>query len=113
MMNPNEKASHGGSRGAAGAMARNQHDKSITARRQTKQSRIIAELAHGGSLNRFEAEKIGDHALPSTVARIETYGIKVSRRIEKVPGYEGHTTRVCRYWLDDENRVRAAAMLGL
>ncbi|MBI5461955.1 MAG: hypothetical protein HY941_07195 [Gammaproteobacteria bacterium] len=74
---------------------------------------MLAEFADGRSLNRFEAERIGDHCLHSTVAKIERMGINVSRHIETVPGYDGHKTRVCRYWLDNDNRERAAAMLAL
>lgn len=89
----------------------NQQTNNTTTRRTTKWRRILAELADGRSLNRFEAERIGDHCLHSTVSKIERHGIKVSRRIEKVPGYDGHVTRVCRYWLCDGNRVRATALL--
>jgi hypothetical protein len=80
--------------------------------RPTKLKRILAELASGRSLNRFEAERIGDHCLHSTIAKIETHGIQVARREETVPGFGGHQARVCRYKLDDENRERAAILLG-
>ncbi|MFZ5620865.1 MAG: hypothetical protein ACOY5W_07575 [Pseudomonadota bacterium] len=108
-----EAAAPGSHPETTAALATNQQPHHSTIKRQTKQSRILAELASGGSLNRFEAERIGDHVLHTTVSKIERLGIRVSRRTETVPGYDGHATHVCRYWLDDENRERAAAMLGL
>lgn len=81
-------------------------------RRPTKLKRILAELANGRSLNRFEAERLGDHCLNSTIVKIESHGIKVARREETVPGFGGHMARVCRYKLDDENRGRAVILLG-
>ncbi len=80
--------------------------------KQTKIKRVFTELACGRSLNRFEAERLGDHCLHSTIAKIESRGIEVSRYKETVPGFGGHATRVCRYELDEENRKRAAALLG-
>lgn len=82
-------------------------------RRTTKLGRIFTVLAAGRSLNRFEAERIGDHCLHSTVSAIERrIGISVSRHEEVVPGYGGHKTRVMRYQLSDEERYRAVALLG-
>ncbi len=78
-----------------------------------KIGRILAELARGASLHRFQAERLGDHVLHSTVAKIQRYGIFVDREWITVPGYAGHPTRVCRYWLSDEQRHRAARLLGL
>jgi len=43
----------------------------ITQRRQdTKILRILETLRSGRSLNRFDAEILGDHALNSTIARL-------------------------------------------
>lgn len=81
--------------------------------KQTKIKRILSELTRGGSLHRFQAELIGDHCLHSTIAKIEGYGIDVAREWITVPGFAGHSTRVCRYWINDENRERAARLLGL
>lgn len=80
--------------------------------KQTKIKRILAELARGGSLHRFQAERLGDHCLHSTVAKIEGYGIEVAREWTAVPGYAGHSTRVCKYWLCDESKERARILLG-
>lgn len=81
-------------------------------RRNTKLARILSVLAAGRSLNRFEAEKIGDHCLHSTVAKIERHGFQIDRCEETVPGYGGHRTHVMRYWLSDDERKRAVALLG-
>lgn len=92
-----------------------QHQRSnaaILAQKQTKLKRVLSELARGTSLHRFQAERIGDHTLHSTVCKIQEYGIRVEREWITVPGYGGHPTRVCRYWLDAENAERACALLG-
>jgi hypothetical protein len=81
--------------------------------KQTKIKRILGELARGGSLHRFQAERLGDHCLHSTVSKIQEYGIVVDREWTTVPGFANHPTRCCRYWLDTENRERAARLLGL
>lgn len=81
--------------------------------KKTKLKRILAELARGRSLHRFQAEPLGDHCLHSTIAKIEGYGIEIAREWVTVPGFAGHQTRVVRYWLDDENRQLAARLLGI
>ena len=82
-------------------------------RRATKLGRILTVLAAGRSLHRFEAERLGDHCLHSTISKIERYGIRVDRREENVLGFGGHKTRVMRYSLPEDERRRAVAMLGL
>ncbi len=82
-------------------------------RRDTKLGTILATLAAGWSLNRFEAEKIGDHALHSTVSEIEhRHRIPVSRKTEQAKSRWGHPVTVSRYWLSDEARERARELLG-
>lgn len=79
-----------------------------------KIGRILTTLAAGRSLNRFEAERVGDHTLHSTVSSIERrYGIRVDRLEETVPGYAGHKTRVMRYWLSPEQQELAAKLMGI
>lgn len=81
-------------------------------RRLTKLHRIFAELAHGRSLNRFEAESLGDHCLHSTVSTIQQrYRIIVSRREETVRGFGGHPTRVVRYWFEPAEQTKAMMLL--
>ena len=82
-------------------------------KRPVKWKRVLAALADGQRLNRFEAEWIlNDHCLHSTVSTIQKKGIQVERKEEVVPGYQGIPTHVCRYWLNPEEQVKAAAMLG-
>lgn len=74
----------------------------------TKTRRVLEFFLNGKSANRFEAErKLHDHCLHSTVSTLQSlYGIKVSRKGETVPGYQGNPTRCCRYWIDEEERLR-------
>ena len=50
-----------------------------------------------GSLNRFEAERIGDHCLNSTVSVLTAKGIVIGRVWERVPTRFGNKVTVCRY----------------
>lgn len=81
--------------------------------RGTKIRNVLTALAQGRTLNRFEAEReLHDHVLPSTVQKIEQYGIRVSRKPETVPGYVGSRVRTVRFWLEADERTKAAALLG-
>lgn len=81
-------------------------------RRETKISRILRILVSGRSLNRFEAERVGDHCLHSTVSAIERrFSVTVNRRDEMVPGYGGRSARVCRYWLEPREREKGLKAL--
>lgn len=62
----------------------------------TKIARILAELRIR-SLNRFEAERIGDHCLHSTVAALRSEGYNILDRWEEVPTRFGKSARVKRY----------------
>lgn len=82
--------------------------------RGTKLHNVLGALASGRSLNRFEAEReLHDHVLPSTVQKIERYGVRVSRQLETVPGYAGSKVHTVRFWLESDERKKAAALLGL
>lgn len=61
------------------------------------------KLPHG--LNRFEAERIGDHCLNSTVADLrKTYGSNLIQKWETVPSrYSAKGVRVLRYWIAGAN----------
>lgn len=63
--------------------------------------RVEAELKQPRGMNRFEAERIGDHCLNSTVADLrKTYGDKLIQRWERVPSrFNPDGVRVCRYWI--------------
>lgn len=59
-----------------------------------------AGLRQPGGLNRFDAERIGDHCLHSTVARLRSYGDIIASRWETIPTrYTPDGVRVLRYWM--------------
>jgi len=66
-----------------------------------KIDRVIEALKQPHGLNRFEAERIGDHCLNSTVAVIRTaHGARLHQEWETVPTrYNSDGVRVKRYWL--------------
>lgn len=94
----------------AGSSARNGIESSA---KQTKATEILLEL-YAGSLNRFEAERKGDHCLNSTIAELRGKGIQIEDEWEKVPsrGSRGFTN-VKRYWVKSEpgNLERVRRML--
>jgi len=75
---------------------------------------ILHHLIKSQSINRFEAEKIHDHCLNSTISTLQNnYGICFSRARERVPCLNGlATVSVNRYWLSpDAANTKAAEML--
>lgn len=76
-----------------------------------KWQRILAHLAEGNTLTRFEAEKIGDHALNTTISIIGGKGIDVSREPIVLEGRYG-TIHCKRYWLEPDERASAQRLLG-
>lgn len=78
----------------------------------TKIARILAHLITGVSLNRFEAERIGDHCLPSTIAVLANhYRLEFQRQSERVPNRFGTMTDVTRYSLPESQREHARRVL--
>lgn len=70
---------------------------------------MLRLFAAGRRLNRFEAERHGDHVLPSTVSELQArYGLPFARELETVPGRNGTPTQCARYWLTGEHLERAA-----
>lgn len=67
----------------------------------TKQDRVIEALKQPQGLNRFEAERIGEHSINSTVAVIrKRYGQHLVQEWETVPTrHNPNGVRVIRYWL--------------
>lgn len=63
----------------------------------TKESAIFDVFKTGRTLNRFDAEPLGDHCLHSTIATLRKKGAKFLDTWEKVPTRFGKTTRVKRY----------------
>ena len=67
-----------------------------------KIDRIRIELTRPEGLNRFEAERLGDHCLNSTVAAIRRHGVSVWGEWETVPTkYSPKGVRVMRYWAEE------------
>lgn len=78
----------------------------------TKISRILAHLLTGASVNRFEAERLGDHCLPSTIAVLANrYGLAFQRQQERVPNNWGASCAVTRYSLPPGEHKRARVAL--
>lgn len=81
----------------------------------TKEADVLRAL-YLNSLNRFEAERIGDHCLNTTVSILRKKGIVILDEWEKVPsrGVRGQTN-VKRYWLAPEPKSldRARYLLGM
>lgn len=78
----------------------------------SKLRRMLREFADGRRLNRFEAERIGDHCLPQTVHVLERrHGLNFVRVAEHVPGYGGCEVHTVRYSLSFEEQQRARALL--
>jgi len=78
----------------------------------SKIARILAYLLTGASLNRFEAERIGDHCLPSTISDLaHKHGLIFQRQQERVPNRWGAPCTVTRYSLPPNQHKRARAVL--
>lgn len=58
---------------------------------------ILRVMRAGKSLNRFEAEVLGDHVLPSTIAGLRAQGHLFLASWERVPTRFGKLVRVRRY----------------
>lgn len=71
----------------------------------TKTARILTVFMAGSSLNRFEAELIGDHCLHSTVSALANiHGLVFERKQERVPNHWGKPCTVTRYQLPESQR---------
>ena len=71
-----------------------------TSRHCTKKDAIRFALRHPHGLNRFEAERLGDHCLNSTVAELRADGCAIRSQWEVVPTrFNPRGVRVLRYWL--------------
>ena len=91
---------------------RSQSHGDSTTETTSKIARILAHLLTGASVNRFEAERIGDHCLPSTIAVLANhYGLTIERKQERVPNRSGAPCPVPRYSLPPSQHKRARAVL--
>lgn len=78
----------------------------------SKTARILAHLLTGASLNRFEAEQLGDHCLNSTISTLaNSHGLTIKRTQEKVPTNWGCNCDVTRYELPPSEKLKAIAVL--
>jgi hypothetical protein len=57
----------------------------------TKESMILTVMREGQSLNRFEAERLGDHCLHSTISTLRNKGYEFTDRWEWVRTRFGET----------------------
>jgi hypothetical protein len=81
--------------------------------KRTKEHVILCALRNG-SLNRFEAERIGDHCLHSTVSTLaHKCGLEFDRAWESVPTRFGVAVRVKRYWLAAPSLEAADRILAM
>lgn len=79
----------------------------------TKIARILAHLLTGASISRFEAERIGDHCLPSTVAVLANrHGLIVARQPERIPNRWGKPGTATRYSLPASEYDKARKVLA-
>lgn len=67
-------------------------------KQQGKSATILSILKSGQSLNRFEAERHGDHALNSTIAELRSKGYQIQSEWELTPTRFGKPVRVKRYF---------------
>lgn len=81
--------------------------------KHTKLHTILKMFVSGKSLNRFQAEQLGDHCLPSTISTLaNSHGLAFKRKWESVPNRFGDKTRVIRYKLADSSLERAIKLLN-
>ncbi|CAI8880328.1 DNA-binding protein [Pseudomonas sp. IT-P258] len=75
--------------------------------------RILAVLRSGISLNRFEAERIGDHCLPSTISELgRCHDLIIDRHFERVPNRWGEPCLVKRYNLPSSEHDKTDKVLA-
>lgn len=85
-----------------------------TGKAPTKISRVLEFMLQDRSLNRFEAERLGDHCLHSTISRLSNaYGLNFTRQPERVPNHWGQPCMVTRYSLPASESKRARNVLKM
>ncbi|MCA3029710.1 MAG: hypothetical protein ING66_14075 [Rhodocyclaceae bacterium] len=66
-----------------------------------------------GPRHRFDAERWGDHSVPSTVSSLQReYGLKINREWRKIPNRFGSYSLVKAYWVDDLSRNHAMRLVA-
>ena len=85
-----------------------------TGKAPTKISRVLGHLLQDRRLNRFEAERLGDHCLHSTISSLANgYGLNFSRLMERVPNHWGLPCLVTRYSLPASEHKRGRNVLAM
>lgn len=85
-----------------------------TGKAPTKISRVLGHLLQERSLNRFEAERLGDHCLHSTISSLANgYGLNFNRLMERVPNHWGLPCLVTRYSLPASEHKRGRNVLAM
>lgn len=93
---------------------RSQSHGDSTTETPSKIARVLAHLLNAGPLNRFEAERIGDHCLNSTISDLANdHGLTFKRTPEKVPNHWGQPCDVIRYSLPRSEHRRARLVLDM
>jgi hypothetical protein len=83
-----------------------------TGKAPSKIARVLEHLLYDGSLQRFEAERLGDHCLHSTISKLfNDYGLIIIRTPERVPNHWGEPCTVTRYTLPSSECRRARNVL--
>ena len=71
-------------------------------------------FAMKAKLHRFQAEKLGDHCLPTTISDLQAeYGIRFAREFVKVRNRFGTKTNVMMYWLEGKDLAKARRFFRL
>jgi len=73
----------------------------------TKYYRILEHLRLGGSINKFEAQHLGENCLGTTIgAMCNDFDLKVTRTFEKAKNTIGAYSRVIRYKLTKQDMIK-------
>ena len=79
----------------------------------SKNNTILNALVEG-SLTRFDAERLGDHCLPSTISALSNqHCLEFPRRWIKVPNRFGGETLCKEYTTSDEDKTYINKLLGV
>ena len=79
----------------------------------SKNNTILNALVEG-SLTRFDAERLGDHCLPSTISALSNqHGLEFPRRWIKVPNRFGGETLCKEYTTSDADKTYINKFLGV
>lgn len=99
---------------AVGGGPIDQTNRSQNTKKLGKLESMLVRFASGARLHRFQAERVGDHCLPTSVADLQSrHSIIFSRKRVRVPNRFGSETSVCEYWLDGESLKRAREIAGI